>query len=395
MTLEGLRVLEIGNYMAGPYAGTLLADMGADVVKIELPGSGDYSRALGPFPAGGADGAGFLRLNRNKRSLALDLKQAGGADAFRALVSGADVVVENLRAGTMESLGLGYPALAALRPELIYLSVTGFGLTGPYRDRAGLDLILQAESGLMSVTGEEGRPPVKVGVPIVDLASAIYGAYAVVCAVLARQRSGHGQLIDISLLESGVSLAIWESGVYLETGEVPAPLGSAHRVAAPYQAFRTSDGYVALGATSPSTWQALCAAAGLESLARDPAWSTVTKRRARYRELATIIEKITVTRTTAEWLAVLEEAGVPCGRVNTFADVFADPHLRDRGFFVDLPHPSAGTVHAIGSPLGLRDTPPRLRRAAPLLGEHTREVLAEAGLSSDDIEALVRSGVAA
>ena len=395
MTLDGLRVLEVGNYMAGPYAGTLLADMGADVVKVELPGSGDYSRALGPFPAGGADGAGFLRLNRNKRSVALDLKRSEGADAFRTLVSRADVIVDNLRAGTMDSLGLGYASLAELRPELIYLSVTGFGLTGPYRDRAGLDLIVQAESGVMSVTGEEGRPPVKVGVPVVDLASAMYGAFAIVCAVLARQRSGRGQLIDISLLESGVSLGIWESGVYLETGEVPAPLGSAHRVAAPYQAFRTSDGFVAIGALSPATWEAFCAAAGLASLARDPAWSTVTKRRARYRDLAALIEEVTVTRTTGAWMRALEEAGVPCGRVNTFADVFADPHLRERGFFVDLPHPTAGTIHAIGSPLGLRDTPPRLRRAAPLLGEHTREVLAEAGLAAERIEAMVRDGVAA
>ncbi len=395
MTLEGLRVLEIGNFMAGPYAGTLLADMGADVVKVELPSSGDYSRALGPFPAGGSDGAGFLRLNRNKRSVALDLKRADGADAFRALAAGADIVVENLRAGTMDSLGLGYASLAATHPELIYLSVTGFGLTGPYRDRAGLDLIVQAESGLMSVTGEEGRPPVKVGVPIVDLASAMYGAYAVLCAVIARQRSGRGQLIDISLLESGVSLGIWESGVYLETGEVPAPLGSAHRVAAPYQAFRTSDGFVAIGATTPATWEAFCGTAGLASLVDDPAWATVAKRRARYRELAAIIEEVTVARTTAEWMRVLEDAGVPCGRVNTFADVFADPHLRERGFFVDLPHPTAGMVRAVGSPLGLRDTPPELRRAAPLLGEHTREVLAEAGLSADRIDAMLRDGVAA
>ncbi|HLZ47241.1 MAG TPA: CoA transferase, partial [Candidatus Limnocylindria bacterium] len=210
--LDGVRVLELGNYMAGPYAGTLLADMGADVVKVEAPSGGDYSRSLGPFAAGSPDGAGFLRLDRNKRSVALDLKSASGVRAFRALVARADVIIENLRAGTLDALGVGYEALAADHPRLIYCSITGFGRTGPYRDRAGLDLILQAESGLMSVTGEPGRAPVKVGVPAVDLASALYGAFAIATALIARERTGRGQLIDLSLLESGASLAIWESG---------------------------------------------------------------------------------------------------------------------------------------------------------------------------------------
>ncbi|HUQ16490.1 MAG TPA: CoA transferase, partial [Candidatus Saccharimonadales bacterium] len=209
--LDGIRVLELGNFMAGPYAGTLLADMGADVIKVESPDGGDYSRALGPFAAPGADGAGFLRLNRNKRGIALDLKTANGAAAFRTLAGAADVVIENFRAGTMDGLGLGYDALAADHPGLIYLAVTGFGRTGPYRDRAGLDLILQAESGLMSVTGEPDGPPVKIGVPAVDLTSALYGAYAVLAALIARAADGRGQLIDLSLIESGVSLAVWES----------------------------------------------------------------------------------------------------------------------------------------------------------------------------------------
>ena len=256
--LEGIRVLELGNYMAGPYAGTLLADMGADVVKIESPAGGDYSRGLGPFAGGSPDGAGFLRLDRNKRSVALDLKSEPGARAFRTLVATADVMIENLRVGTLDGLGLGYDVLKGAHPRLIYCSITGFGRTGPDRDRAGLDLILQAESGLMSVTGEPGRPPVKVGVPVVDLTSALYGAFAIVTALVARGRTGRGQLIDLSLIESGVSLAIWESGVYLTTGEVPGPLGSAHRVTAPYQAFKTLDGYVAIGATTPPTWTAFC-----------------------------------------------------------------------------------------------------------------------------------------
>lgn len=392
--LEGLGVLELGNFMAGPYAGTMLADMGADVVKIEAPAGGDYSRGIGPFAPGSPDGAGFLRLDRNKRSVALDLKADAGKAAFRRLVARADVIIENLRTGTLDALGIGYDALAREHPRLIYCSITGFGRTGPYRDRAGLDLILQAESGLMSVTGEPGRPPVKVGVPAVDLASALYAAFAIVTAVHARERTGTGQLIDLSLLESGVSLAIWESGVYLTTGEIPGPLGSAHRVIAPYQAFRTVDGYVAIGATTPPTWAAFCHVTGLDDLANDPRWAEATRRREHAAELASIIERVTVRRTTNAWLDDLSAAGVPCGRINDLAAVFADPHLAERGLFVDLPHPVLGTVRAIGSPLHLSETPPVMRRAAPLLGEHTREVLGEAGLTGAQIDGLFATGVA-
>ena len=393
--LDGIRVLELGNFMAGPYAGTLLADMGADVVKVEPPDGGDHSRALGPFPAPGADGAGFLRLNRNKRGIAIDLKAPGGAAAFRALAKGADVIIENFRAGTMDGLGLGYASLAADHPGLIYLAITGFGRTGPYRDRAGLDLILQAESGLMSVTGEPDGRPVKIGVPAVDLASALYGAYAVLSALIARGNDGQGQLIDLSLIESGVSLAIWESGVYLTTGEIPARLGSAHRVIAPYQAFRTEDGHVVLGATTPAAWQALRGLVGTDRLPDDdPRWRDPTSRHRHAAELAAIIEGVTTTRTTEAWIADLEAARIPCGRLNDYAQVFADPHLQARGLFVDLPHPTLGSVRAIGSPVHLSGTPPIMRSAAPGLGEHTRAVLAEAGLATETIDTLFASGAA-
>ncbi len=395
LPLSGVRVLELGNYMAGPYAATLLADMGADVVKIEAPSAPDYTRSLAPFPPGLDDGGAFLRLNRNKRSLALDLKKDAGRKAFKALARRADVVVENFRAGTMDSLGVGYDTLRTERADLIYLSVTGYGRTGPYRDRGGLDLILQAESGLMSVTGEEGRPPVKVGEPIVDLATALYGAFAVMCAILQRRETGEGQLIDLSLLESGVSLGIWESSLYLEAGEVPGRLGSAHRLTAPYQAFRTADGYIAIGATTPPTWPPFCRALGLERLQGDPRLASGSARLAVRDELASTIEAVTVTRPTAHWLRELTAAGVPCGPINTFADVFADPHLRERGLFVDLPDPDLGKVRAIGSPLRFSAMEPRMDRTGPRLGEHSREVLREVGLGADEIEALFQDRVVA
>jgi len=369
--------------------------MGADVVKVESPDGGDYSRALGPFPAPGSDGAGFLRLNRNKRGIALDLKSPDGAAAFRALAKEADVVIENFRPGTMDGLGLGYERLAVDHPGLIYLAISGFGRTGPYRDRPGLDLILQAESGLMSVTGEPGGRPVKIGVPAVDLTSALYGAYAVLSALIARGADGLGQLIDLSLIESGVSLAIWESGVYLTTGEVPERLGSAHRVIAPYQAFRTSDGHLVLGAITPAAWEALRALVGTQRLTDDdPRWRDPASRRTHAAELAAIIEEVTTTRTTEAWIADLEAAQIPCGRLNDYAHVFADPHLDARGLFVDLPHPVLGTVRAIGSPVHMSGTPPVMRSAAPGLGEHTRTVLAEAGLSAEAIDGLFAGGAA-
>ena len=387
--LDGVRVLELGNYMAGPFAGMLLADLGADVVKVEHPKGGDYARSLGPFPKDSADGAGFLRLNRNKRSVALDLKRPEGAEAFRALARRADILIENFRPGTMDDLGLGYAALSRLRPELVYVAISGFGATGRDRDRPGLDLIVQAESGLMSITGEPEGAPVKVGVPIVDLSAGLYGALAAVSALRARERGGTGTFVDLSLLDVGVSLAVWESGVFFTTGEVPRRLGSAHRVDAPYQAYRTKDGSIAIGATSPRAWRAFLDLTGLDEL-RGEEWSTAHRRRERASELAAIIERVTPTRTTEEWFAALQRAGVPAGRIRGYDEVFSDAALVERGMIADIAS-SLGTLRTIGSPLRMGELTPQLRRAGPRLGEHTREVLREAGVPSADIDALVRS----
>ena len=392
LPLEGIRVPELGNYMAGPFCGMLLADMGADVVKVENPKGGDYSRGLGPFPPGSPDGAGFLRLNRNKRSLALDLKRAAGKDAFRVLARRADALVENFRPGTMDDLGLGYDTLARENPRLVYVAVSGFGQTGHGRDRPGLDIMVQAESGLMSVTGEAGGPPVKVGVPIADLTAALYAAFAVSNGIHLRQRTGRGTFVDIAMLEAAVSLAVWESGVYWTTGEVPERLGTAHILETPYQAFPTKDGHIAIGATSPPNWRAFLRVTGLEGrLGAVPEWQSSGGRRAHRGEIVAIVSEVTRTRTTEEWFEVLSAAGVPCGRIRSYDEVFNDPALSGRGFLVDLPHQLLGAVRGAGSPIHLRGVPPRHDHAGPLLGQHTREVLRDV-LSEAEIDRLAAEG---
>ncbi len=378
--------------MAGPFCGMLLADLGADVVKVENPAGGDYARALGPFPPGSPDGAGFLRLNRNKRSVAIDLKRDAGRAAFRALARDADVLVENFRPGTLDDLGVGYSALARENPRLVCVAISGFGATGRDRERPGLDLIVQAESGLMSVTGEEGGTPVKVGVPIADLTSGLYGALGVLSALRERERTRRGTFVDLALHDVALSLAVWESGVYWTTGEVPRQLGSAHRVDAPYQAFATRDGHIIIGATSPPNWVAFLRVTGLGERLGGEEWSTAQARRERYQELARVIEAVTRARTTAEWFRELSAAGVPCGRIRTYGQVLADPATRERGMVIDLPHSALGRIPSLGSPLRFDGEPARRDAAGPSLGQHSREVLREY-LSEAELDRLAAEGV--
>ncbi len=390
--LSGIRVLEVGNFMAGPFCAMQLADLGADVVKVENPEGGDLVRETGPFLAGHVS-SNFVRLNRNKRSLALDLKSPTGKDVFRRLVGTADIVVENLRPGTMAALGLDYAKLAVLQPELIYVAASGWGQDGLYAPHPGLDIMAQAMSGLMSITGEPNRPPVKVGVPVCDLVCALYGALAAVSALEARRRTGRGQLIDVCLFEAGVSLAIWEAGKYFATGEVPKPQGSAHQANAPYQALRSADGYFTVGAASTKLWQAFCRVLDREDLACDPRFADNSGRMANRTALIAIIEQITITRPTAAWIESLQRHGVPCAAIQTYDQVFNDPHLAARGFFPKVAHPVLGAVEQIASPMRLSETPTRLERVGPLLGEHTRDVLAEVGYTVADIAALFSENV--
>ncbi|HTW83484.1 MAG TPA: CoA transferase [Candidatus Sulfotelmatobacter sp.] len=389
--LHGLRVVEVGNFMAVPFCGMQLADLGADVVKVENPHGGDLTRATGPFVAG--ESSNFVRLNRNKRSLALDLKAQAGKDVFRRLAARADVVIENLRPGTMRDLGLDEPVLRAGNPGLIYCAASGFGADGPYADRPGLDIIAQGMSGLMSITGEPGRPPVKVGVPIADLTCGLYATIAVLAALRARERDGRGQSIDVSLLESAVSFAVWEAGRWFATGEVPQPTGSAHQSIAPYQAVRAADGFFTFGANTQAHWLRVCEVFGVPALADDARFADNQQRVAHRDALIAALEAVTVTRPVEDWIAALTQAGIPCGPIWSYDRVFTDPHLQQRGFFSDAPHPTLGAVRQIGSPLRLSETPPRIERAGPLLGADSLAVLRELGFADGELDALAAAGV--
>ena len=391
--LTGVRVAEVGNYMAGPFCAMQLADLGADVVKVENPDGGDQVRSAAPLVDG--EGSAFVRLNRNKRSLALDLKAPDGKDVFRRLIAASDVVVENLRPGTMKDLGLDYPELSRLNPGLIYVAASGWGQDGPLHDRPGLDIMAQARSGLMSITGRPGDDPIKVGVPVCDLVCALYGALAAVSALRAREASGAGQFIDVSLMESGVSLAIWEAGRYWATGEIPQPQGSAHQSSAPYQAVRAADGWLTVGATTRPNWEAMCRAMGVDALLDDPRYKDASRRHANRASLIDSIEAVTRTESVEHWLGLLEGAGVPCAPIQDFGQVFNDPNLIARDFFWDAPHTKLGLVRELGSPMRFSTTGVRRDAAGPLLGEHSVPVLEGLGYSRDSIDELLRRGVVA
>lgn len=389
--LGGIRVLEVGNYMAGPFCGMQLADLGAEVIKIENPDGGDQVRLVAPLIAG--EGSAFMRLNRNKRSIALDLKKVPGREVFRKLVASADVVIENLRPGTMSDLGLEYDALSRINPRLVYVAASGWGQDGPLKDLPGMDIMAQARSGLMSITGAPDGDPVKVGVPVCDLVCALYGALAAVSALYERRETGLGQLIDVSLFEAGVSLAVWEAGGYFATGEIPRRLGSAHQSNAPYQAFRSADSWLTIGATTTNNWSRLCLALGLESLLADGRYLDTNLRHTNRESLAAAIERVTMTKPTSHWIAVLEKAGVPCAPIQDFGQVFNDPHLNARGYFWDAPHATAGKVRQLGSPMRLSRSPVRRENAAPLLGQDSDAVLAELGYTRAEIERLLEGEV--
>ena len=359
LPLFGMVVLDLSQILAGPVCGMMLADMGADVIKVEKPDGGDDNRRAGP-PFIGGQGAGFMAANRNKRSLALNLRDESGRQVFERLLERADVVVENFRPGVMERLGIGYERLSKLKPSLIYCSISGHGGTGPYKDRGGFDLIAQGMSGLMSITGVPDGVPVKVGVPITDISAGILAANGVLCAYIHAQKTGQGQLVDTSLLEAGIAYTIWESSGYFADGEIPGPLGSAHRVLAPYQALRTSDGYINIGAANQRTWEQLCRAIGQEELIEDQRFKEPGDRKAREGELADLLEETFRGESTAYWLEAFEKVGMVAGPINDISQVYEDPQVIAREMKVDLEDPDLGTLHNIGIPVKLSATPGRM-----------------------------------
>jgi formyl-CoA transferase len=380
--LEGIRVLDVTQVMAGPFCAMQLCDMGADVIKVEPPGGDSTRRMAG---ARGTESAGFNAVNRGKRGIVLDLKTPAGQNAFKRLAAGADVVIENYRPGVMQAFGLDYASLAQSNPALIYASISGYGQTGPDASKGGFDLIAQGVSGLMSVTGEPGRPPVKVGVPLTDLAAGLFALSAVLAALHYRTRTGRGQYIDTSLVEAGIALSVWEAAQYFSEGVTPEPLGSAHRMFAPYQAIRCADGYITLGAANDRLFQKTCGLLGHPEWARDPAYANDTVRVRNRAALIAAIEAITVRQPRDYWLTQFDSAGIPSGPINTYAEAFADPHVQARGMVVEVEHPSLGRLRMPGPPVKMSETPPRAERRAPLLGEHTRDVLREAGFSDTEI----------
>lgn len=370
--LSDFTVLEIGVFLAGPFGTMQLADLGARVIKVENPEGGDQTRSTGPSVNG--ESAPFMLVNRNKESVTLDLKTPLGREAFLRLAEKADAVVENMRPGVARRLGVDYESVRERNPGIVYASASGWGQDGPLANLAGLDIMAQARSGLMSVTGFPDSPPAKVGVPICDLTTAMYVALAVTAALHERNRSGQGQHIDVSLFETGVSYAVWEAAAYFVEGKVGRPQGSAHQNQAPYQAVRTADGYVTLGANTPRLWSRMCESLEMHDLYADERFSTSSGRMADRDVLIQRIEDVTTRLSTEEVIQKLNAAGVPCASISSYDQVFTDEHLLERDFFWDAPHPTAGTVRQIGSPMRLSRTPARRGQAGPTLGQHNHRL---------------------
>jgi crotonobetainyl-CoA:carnitine CoA-transferase CaiB-like acyl-CoA transferase len=389
--LRDLLVLDLTRILSGPFATMTLADLGADVVKVEQPGQGDDTRQWGP-PFQGDEAAYFLSVNRNKRSLAVDLKSPAGLAAVRRLALTADVLVENFRPGTAARLGLGYEELSAENPGLVYASISGFGQTGPDSQRAGYDAIAQARSGIMSVTGEADGPPVRVGVSSADLVSGMWATIGILAALHEKQRSGRGQWVDISLLDGSVSWLTYVASGYFVSGEIPRRYGSAHPTIAPYQAFATADGFVMVAVGNDGLWRRFAAALERDDLAADERFATNPSRVLHRDTLIPLIEVAMLLRTTDEWVSLLDEAGVPVGPIQTVDQALSDPQVIARGMVAELEHPTAGHIRIVGSPIRLTRTPTSVRMAPPLLGQHTDDILRELGLSGQEIASMRESG---
>ena len=390
--LSGLKVIELAHIMAGPVCGQFLADMGADVIKVEKVPGGDDTRRMVP-PEVDGESAAFMILNRNKRGTAINLKTDAGKSVLQKMLKTADVVIENYRPGTMQRLGMGYETLRERNRGLIYCQITGFGVTGPYADRPGFDLIGQGISGLMSITGEgAGRPPIKAGVPVGDIGAGMLAAMGILAAYIHRLKTGDGQLVDTSLLEASIVNTSWVSAIFLATGVSPGALGSAHPLAAPYQAIQTSDGWVNIGAANQANWLRLVEVIGKPELAEDARFVDNSDRMQNLPILIDILTDSFKQSNTSDWLTRLESSGIPAGPVLSIGDMLKDPQVLARDMVVEVEHSRLGPVKALGSPVKFSHTPTEIKRGAPLLGEHTQEVLGEYGYSVSEIDDLATAG---
>ena len=392
LPLAGVRVLDVSQVMAGPYCCMLLADLGADVIKIEPPGTGDQTRGAMGFKMKGSDSMGFLNMNRNKRSVTLNLKSKAGKEVFFKLVKTADILVENYRPGVMKKLGIDYPSLKAINPGLVYASISGFGQTGPWSDRPGFDLMAQAMSGVMSVTGYPDGPPVKAGVPVADIGCALFAVYGILSAYIGKTKSGEGQFIDASLFDSALAFSIWDTAQYWGTGVEPYKLGTANHMSAPYQAMKASDGYFVMGATNQKLWKLLCEKIGRPELFEDPLFKTNPQRLANRLILAAELEKIFATKSSKEWIDLLLMEGIPAGPINTYPEAFGSEHAKYRKMRMEIDHPIEGKVPNIGFAVKMMGTPQQVSRHPPLLGEHTQELLQELGIAGEELKAIQDGG---
>lgn len=388
--LEGIIVLDLGRVLAAPYCGMILADLGAEVIKIEIPGSGDDSREYPPLV--NKESGYFMSLNRNKKSLTLDLKRKKGKEIFKTLAGRADVILENFRPGTMDKLGLGYKVIKEINPRLVYAAISGFGQSGPYSGKPAYDLIIQAMGGIMSLTAHPGGMPTRVGSSVSDITAGMFGAIGILAALRAREVTGRGQMVDISMLDCQVALLENAIARYGATGKAPQPTGNRHPAITPFQAFPTKDYYVICAAGNDKLWEEFCRAVGREDLVRDPRFATNRLRTENIKQLEAILFDIFSQKTTAEWIGVMEAAGIPCGPIYSIGQVVNDPQVKAREMVVEIDHPVAGKQLIHGVPVKLSDTPGGIRQPAPTLGQHTVEVLQRFGFSDQEITRLAREG---
>lgn len=393
MPLDGIRVIDFGRHLAGPTAAMWLGDLGADVIKVENPHEGDHGRSAGP-PFFDGESAFFLSANRNKRSVAIDFKTPEGQEAIAKIIDTADVVVENFRPGVMDVMNLGYKTMSERNPKVIYLSISGFGIDGPYANRPGLDQIVQGFSGLMAITGFEGGEPVRAGIPIADLLTGLFGAYGVLAALQARERTGRGQEVNTSLLESMVGMLAFQGVRYLNGAGAPPPAGNHHPINAPYGVFKAQDGFLTIGATGDKRWPQFCQIIGAPEFLEDERFKTNGGRHENRYLLADMISEKLQAKIADEWEVILNEAGIPCGPIYGIDQALDHPQVRHREMVVEKEHPTMGTVQLLGLPVKFSDTPGDIHRVPPLLGEHTSEILREVGVSDDQIKEMVKAGSA-